>query len=320
MLKISLIRRDGETQSRAEICERTVQEYAEALRDPNRVFPPVIVYNDGVDHWLADGFHRVAAWELIGRAEVPVDIRQGDRRAAILHACAANAAHGLRRTSADKRRAVTILLQDAEWSKWSNREIARRCGVSDALVRDVRGSICEKNADGGMRTVERNGTTYTQDTTKIGTTRNSKTGTTPDRVHPELETSDADDAETQIVDAAVGTETSVGGQNKCKPFENEPEPCPNGSAVLTPTRYAAEIAELRANCEKVAVENAELKRENSALKEQIRVLSSENTGQEINALLEQLNAAKLERDEALRRTECQDCPHRQAEKATEIGL
>ena len=128
-LHIDSIRIDGGTQSRASINEATVAEYAEAMADPATVFPPVIAYFDGREYWLADGFHRLAAWRQIGRTDIPAEIRQGDRRAAILHSVAANSAHGLRRTNDDKRRAVLTLLEDAEWSTWSDREIARRCAV-----------------------------------------------------------------------------------------------------------------------------------------------------------------------------------------------
>lgn len=160
------IRTDGGTQSRAAINEATVADYAEAMEDPATVFPPVVVYYDGRDYWLADGFHRLAAWERIGRDEVPADVRQGDRRRAILHSCAANAAHGLRRSNADKRRAVTTLLDDDEWSQWSNREIARRCGVGEALVRSLRS---ERSDDGGPRTyTTKHGTETQMDTSRIG--------------------------------------------------------------------------------------------------------------------------------------------------------
>lgn len=167
-LEISRIRIDGGTQSRAAISEATVAEYAEAMADADTVFPPVIVYFDGKDYWLADGFHRVAAWSRLGRAEIPAEIRQGDRRRAILHSVAANSTHGLRRTNDDKRRAVMTLLDDAEWSQWSNREIARRCGVSESFVRTMRDPICAQNADRPVRTVERNGTVYQQNTANIG--------------------------------------------------------------------------------------------------------------------------------------------------------
>ena len=97
-------------------------------------------------------------------------MRQGTRRDAVLHSVGANAQHGLRRTNADKRRAVETLLRDEEWSGWSDSEIARRCGVSHptvAKVRDGLGPILKSFQD-GPRTVERNGTIYTQNTANIG--------------------------------------------------------------------------------------------------------------------------------------------------------
>lgn len=93
-------------------------------------------------------------------------MRQGGLRDAILHSVGANATHGLRRTSADKRRAVAILLEDELVSTdpemgapWSNREIARRCAVSADMVDRLRPVICPKQAD-APRTVERGGTVY----------------------------------------------------------------------------------------------------------------------------------------------------------------
>ena len=64
--------------------------------------------------------------------------RAGSLRDTILHSAGANATHGLRRSNADKRRAVLLLLEDEEWSRWSNSEIARRCVVSDKTVASLR--------------------------------------------------------------------------------------------------------------------------------------------------------------------------------------
>ena len=41
----------------------------------------------------------------------------------------------------DKRRSVLTLLEDEEWGKWSNREIAKKCGVSPDLVDRLRREI-----------------------------------------------------------------------------------------------------------------------------------------------------------------------------------
>lgn len=134
---LSQIRTDGGTQPRAVIDDAVVQDYADAMREGAK-FPAVVVFKDGQDHWLADGFHRVAAAKVARLTEIAADVRPGSRRDAVLYAMGANASHGVRRTNADKRRAVTTLLKDAEWAKWSDREIARRCGVSNAFVSGVR--------------------------------------------------------------------------------------------------------------------------------------------------------------------------------------
>ncbi len=131
-LTLDQIRRDGGTQPRVAINQTIVEEYADDLRE-GAVFPPVLLFNDGTDHWLVDGYHRVLAAEMIGLTEIAAEVRQGTRRDAVLYSCGANATHGLRRTNADKRRAVLRLLEDSEWSKWSDREIARRCGLRTHL-------------------------------------------------------------------------------------------------------------------------------------------------------------------------------------------
>ena len=45
------------------------------------------------------------------------------------------------RTNADKRRAVETLLRDEEWARWSDREIARQCGVSPSSVSAYRAQL-----------------------------------------------------------------------------------------------------------------------------------------------------------------------------------
>lgn len=136
-LALDVIQIDGGTQSRATLNQHVVDEYAEAIKG-GAAFPPIVVFYDGKKHWLADGFHRFHAYQQIGRTNVAADVRQGTRRDAILHSVGANEAHGLRRTRDDKRRAVLTLLDDAEWSKWSDREIARRCAVGADLVGRLR--------------------------------------------------------------------------------------------------------------------------------------------------------------------------------------
>lgn len=137
ILPIEVIKATGATQSRVSLNEAAVAEYAEIIRFGGDL-PPVVVFEDGSDIWLADGFHRYHAHRAAGAMDIACEVRQGTKRDAVLFSVGANAAHGLRRTNEDKRRAVMTLLNDAEWAKWSDREIAKQCGVSHPFVAAIR--------------------------------------------------------------------------------------------------------------------------------------------------------------------------------------
>lgn len=139
-MNIEKIRIDGGTQSRVEINNEAVSEYAEALKGGVQ-FPPVDVFFDGADYWLVDGFHRYHAHHSAGLSEIGAVIHNGTLRDAQLFSFGVNASHGLRRSNADKRKAVEFMLNDAEWSVWSDREIARQCCVSHVLVFNIRKSL-----------------------------------------------------------------------------------------------------------------------------------------------------------------------------------
>ena len=136
-LAIADIRIDGGTQPRAELDNAVVADYADALTAGAQM-PPVVVFFDGAAHWLADGFHRFHAHRKAGRKQIQAEISTGTKRDAVLFSLGANAAHGLRRSNDDKRRAVAAMLADREWSTWSDRQIAIHCGVSAPFVAAVR--------------------------------------------------------------------------------------------------------------------------------------------------------------------------------------
>ena len=128
---------DGGAQMRVEMKPNVVRDYAEDMAN-GAIFPPVLVYHDGTDYWLGDGFHRVEAARKLEHETIEAEVLEGDARQAILHGCGSNASHGLRRTQADKRRAVERLVRDNEWSKWSDREIAKAARVDHKTVAAVR--------------------------------------------------------------------------------------------------------------------------------------------------------------------------------------
>jgi hypothetical protein len=131
---LAKVKIDGDTQSRVKISTDTVSAYVDDLDK----LPPADLFFDGADYWLADGFHRYHAASKAGRTSIDANVHTGDRRDAVLFSVGANATHGLRRTNADKRKAVMTLLGDDEWSRWSDRKIADKCGVSHTFVSATR--------------------------------------------------------------------------------------------------------------------------------------------------------------------------------------
>lgn len=190
-LTLAEIRLDGGTQPRVAINEDVVADYAAAVHE----LPPVVVFFDGVAYWLADGFHRVHAHRRAGEHTIEALVHQGTKRDAVLYAVGANQTHGLRRTNADKRRAVETLLGDDDWRAWPDSQIAKACGVSREFVVRVKSDLtCDRSqvsiprpphvppsvaakadailAAGGEPRfyVTKHGTVATMDTSRIGKT------------------------------------------------------------------------------------------------------------------------------------------------------
>ena len=101
--------------------------------------------------YLADGFHRLEAYRSAhpDAKEIECRVHPGNRDDALLFACGANTQHGLPRSRSDKMKAVTTLLCSEQWSEWSDREIARQCGVSHGFVAAVRRTHLETCPDAG---------------------------------------------------------------------------------------------------------------------------------------------------------------------------
>lgn len=130
---------DGDTQSRFEMNEEKIEEYANLLSD-GHVFPPPIAVYDGANdiYWVADGFHRIAAHKLVGKASLTVEVRIGSKSDAQLISLGANIGHGMPRTNFDKRAGVELALRNPMWAEWSDARIAEICFVTRQMVSDVR--------------------------------------------------------------------------------------------------------------------------------------------------------------------------------------
>lgn len=178
-LPISKLRLDGGTQPRAAIDFTAVDDYQDAM-EAGAKFPPVTVFYDGTEYWVADGFHRIKAAFAADRDEIACDVRQGTLEDAQWFSFAANKANGLRRTNDDKQRAVKAALAHPQAAGKSDSTIAKHVGVDQKTVANWRGQLVASKEIPKIdqRTVTRNGTTYQQNTANIGKRKAEPVATT----------------------------------------------------------------------------------------------------------------------------------------------
>jgi hypothetical protein len=212
---LTRIKTDPELQPRAMMNAVTIEEYREEIEHGTR-FPPVIVFDDGENFWLADGFHRYEATAQAAIAKIEAEVREGSKRDAVLYSVQANATHGLRRSPADKRKAVITLLQDPEWATWSDREIARKTKTSHTFVAKVRqqtGNVASE------RTYEdRHGNVTTMQTKKIADANRERVagqGPPPDW-SPALSPQPREEPEQEIASGPVTARAPAGESDEAR--------------------------------------------------------------------------------------------------------
>jgi hypothetical protein len=142
---------DDRYQSRAAMDTSVIADYAIAIRQAGHwPFPPIKL----VSQIVVDGFHRIEAAKLVLADpetsselrrnlqavpchRIPVNVARDDvPDVALRHALASNHTHGLRRSQADKRRAVELAL--TAWPNDSDRTIGKLTGTSHTFVGKVR--------------------------------------------------------------------------------------------------------------------------------------------------------------------------------------
>lgn len=142
MKKLNLlnIRIDGGTQARVQLNQDVVKDYAEHMRDGEK-FPPVVVFHDGSEYWLADGFHRYFATKANAQTSIEADVKTGTLDDAMLYAFSANGRRGLSMSADDNRKIIMTMLLHPEWSQWTQAVIAKHVGVSTMTVSRVKASM-----------------------------------------------------------------------------------------------------------------------------------------------------------------------------------
>lgn len=145
---------DGDTQMRLDISADLILSLSEAFKNDEPV-PAIDLFEDDKGRrWVGDGLHRVAGCRKAKKKWLLANIHKGTKRDAILFAAGANRGHdqsGLRRTNADKRHAVKVLLKDAEWGQRSTAWIAEACAVSQGLVEEIRTDFSTSDSGGSSK-------------------------------------------------------------------------------------------------------------------------------------------------------------------------
>jgi hypothetical protein len=143
MKKINIlnIRIDGGTQPRQEINYDVVKDYAELMRD-GVVFPPVTVFFDGAEYWLADGFHRYHGHKANATATIEAEVITGSIDDAEEYSFTANGGRGNDLTREDKKAIIRrMFLKKERYGDWSQERIAKHVHVSAMFVSRVKASM-----------------------------------------------------------------------------------------------------------------------------------------------------------------------------------
>ena len=168
-LKLSSIRIDGGTQARVSLNQTIVQEYAQNIADGDN-FPEIVVFFDGSDYWLSDGFHRYFAYKSNKVEEVEVDLREGTKDDAILFGFQANKHRGLRMSHEDIRSIITRMIHHPFWGQWTNASIASHLGVSAMTVGRVKKTLETPKEDTKVKKyIDKDGKEKVIDTAKLST-------------------------------------------------------------------------------------------------------------------------------------------------------
>lgn len=144
MVKLADIILDDRLQCRAKIDMELAAEYGEAIKAGKKREgrPPVVFYDrKAKKYYLADGWHWWHGHSIAGIDIMECEVIEGTFQDALRFAVGANRSHGLKRNNADKRKAITVCLEDDELKQLSARQIAELVGVSDHLVSEVKSEL-----------------------------------------------------------------------------------------------------------------------------------------------------------------------------------
>jgi hypothetical protein len=77
-LMIDALILDADVQPRETMSSGLIEDYAQLYAEGHGL-PPIKVFRDGPDYWVADGFHRTEAARKVGLSEIPADVEIGTK-------------------------------------------------------------------------------------------------------------------------------------------------------------------------------------------------------------------------------------------------
>jgi hypothetical protein len=267
VLNIGAIVMDERLQSRAEISEDVVAEYADAIA-AGAEFPPVLIFFDSINYYLTDGYHRLLAHKRAEKVSILCDVRPGSITDAIFHSTGVNTSHGMRRTYADKRKAVMTLLDDFEWRDMSNTEIAKHCHVSPSFVSDLRKGAGKDTGD----TVK-----YKTSTGKVMEKKKApgRAPKEPELKGPEITPPAQDDQNQEAIDMLLAENEELKARVAVVAMEGTPEEKQAATALIDELREdlritKIELAAVKQSRDQYQSENQQLKQQVSMQQRQLK--------------------------------------------------
>lgn len=176
--------------------QEAVDNYADILSSGKKL-PPIKLYYDGSSYYPADGWHRKAACEKIGKNTISAHIKPGNWQDAFHYATGkANSEHGVQLSKGDKQARVMMVLKNKAYEIWTQEQVAEHCRVSQAFVSKIKGGIITviiPNPPKKQRIQTRGSHVIAVNTSKRGRPRGSKTKQEPKKVTPANRVSQAED-------------------------------------------------------------------------------------------------------------------------------
>ena len=145
-IKLTSLDLDPKTHTRTGIDPQKVDRFVELLQE-GITLPPIVTYFDGETYWVADGYHRVSAHKKLELEDIEAVALEGTSRDAFLAGLAYDDETASKSTE-DKKSNLEKLLDDPEWSQWSSKVLALKCGLSKTTVNRLRKPGPRKGEDG----------------------------------------------------------------------------------------------------------------------------------------------------------------------------